>query len=79
MEISVVMGLLEIIDNPRQDVPLIRRYWRSPLFGFTPDRLAMSLGGMPLGDSMSHWPDDEARTAKRFCRPSRNCGWRGGT
>ena len=49
MEISVVMGLLEIIDNPRQDVPLIA-VLRSPLFGFTPDRLAMIRAGCPQGD-----------------------------
>jgi len=39
MEISVMMALLELVDNPRQDVPLIA-VLRSPLFGFTPDRLA---------------------------------------
>ena len=39
MEISVMLALLELVDNPRQDVPLIA-VLRSPLFGFTPDRLA---------------------------------------
>ena len=39
MEISVTMGILSIVDNPRQDVPLIA-VLRSPVFGFTPDRLA---------------------------------------
>ena len=39
VEISVTMSLLEIIDNPRQDVPLIS-VLRSPVFGFVPDRLA---------------------------------------
>ena len=39
MEISVMLSLLEIVDNPRQDVPLIS-VLRSPLFGFTADRLA---------------------------------------
>ena len=39
MEISVMLALLEIVDNPRQDVPLIC-VLRSPVFGFTPDRLA---------------------------------------
>lgn len=38
-EISVTLALLEIVDNPRQDVPLIA-VLRSPVFGFTPDRLA---------------------------------------
>lgn len=49
MEISVMLGLLEIIDNPRQDVPLIS-VLRSPLFGFTPDRLAELRGKTPGGD-----------------------------
>ena len=39
MEISVMLSLLALIDNPRQDVPLIS-VLRSPLFGFSPDRLA---------------------------------------
>ena len=39
MEISVMLALLEIVDNPRQDVPLIS-VLRSPLFGLTADDLA---------------------------------------
>ncbi|MBE6939424.1 MAG: helicase-exonuclease AddAB subunit AddA [Ruminococcaceae bacterium] len=39
MEIAVIFSFLQIIDNPRQDVPLIA-VLRSPLFAFTPDRLA---------------------------------------
>ena len=39
MEISVTLAFLEILDNPRQDVPLIS-VLRSPVFGFTADRLA---------------------------------------
>ena len=38
-EISVAVALLQVIDNPRQDVALLAAL-RSPLFGFTPDRLA---------------------------------------
>ncbi len=38
-EISVAVSLLSIIDNPRQDVPLLA-VLRSPLFRFGPDRLA---------------------------------------
>lgn len=49
MEISVVLAILELIDNPRQDVPLICAL-RSPVFGFTPDRLAEMRGKMPNGD-----------------------------
>ena len=49
MEISVMLGLLQIIDNPRQDVPLIA-VLRSPVFGFTPDRLAQLRAKTPAGD-----------------------------
>ena len=49
MEISVMTALLELVDNPRQDVPLIT-VLRSPVFGFSPDRLAEIRGGHPQGD-----------------------------
>ena len=49
MEIAVTFSLLQIVDNPRQDVPLIS-VLRSPLFGFTPDRLAAIRGACPRGD-----------------------------
>ena len=39
-EISVAVALLQVVDNPRQDVPLLAAL-RSPLFDFTPDRLAL--------------------------------------
>lgn len=42
-------SLLEILDNPRQDVPLIA-VLRSPLAGFSPDRLALIRGMHPAGD-----------------------------
>ena len=38
-EISVAIALLQVLDNPRQDVALLAAL-RSPLFRFTPDRLA---------------------------------------
>ena len=38
-EVSVAMSLLQVLDNPRQDVALLAAL-RSPLFGFAPDRLA---------------------------------------
>ena len=49
MEIATVLSLLELIDNPRQDVPLIA-VLRSPLFGFSPSRLAVIRGGAREGD-----------------------------
>ncbi|MCI8438238.1 MAG: helicase-exonuclease AddAB subunit AddA [Oscillospiraceae bacterium] len=48
MEVAVVYSLLQILDNPRQDVPLIA-VLRSPLMGFTADRLAMIRGKHPAG------------------------------
>ncbi len=38
-EITLTMSLLAIIDNPRQDIPLIS-VLRSPIFGFTSEELA---------------------------------------
>lgn len=49
MEVSTAVALLELIDNPRQDVPLIS-VLRSPIFGFTPDRLAEVRAAAPDGD-----------------------------
>ncbi len=42
-EISVAVALLQVLDNPRQDVALLAAL-RSPLFDFTPDRLARLRG-----------------------------------
>jgi len=49
MEVSTAVSLLELIDNPRQDVPLIS-VLRSPIFGFTPDHLAEIRAAAPEGD-----------------------------
>lgn len=39
IEISTMMSLLAVIDNPYQDIPLIA-VLRSPVFGFTADELS---------------------------------------
>ena len=49
MEVSTVLAFLRIVDNPRQDVPLIS-VLRSPLFSFSPDRLAEIRAALPSGD-----------------------------
>ena len=49
MEISVMMALLQVVDNPRQDVPLIS-VLRSPVFGFSADRLARIRSAERNGD-----------------------------
>ena len=45
MEVAVVLSLLEVVDNPRQDVPLIA-VLRSPLVGMSADRLAEVLSDL---------------------------------
>ena len=39
-EVRVALSILRIVDNPRQDVPLIAAL-RSPVYGFTADQLAL--------------------------------------
>ncbi len=51
-EICVMVSLLAVIDNPRQDVALIS-VLRSPLFGFTPDELAEIRAADKHGDFYS--------------------------
>ena len=65
MEISVMLGLLQIIDNPRQDVPLIA-VLRSPVFGFTPDRLAQMRAKTPTGDFYDAVLADEGEDCSAF-------------
>lgn len=64
-EIAVVFALLEILDNPRQDVPLLA-VLRSPLFGFSPDRLAEIRGKTPRGDMYDALCAEEGEDAARF-------------
>ena len=66
MEIAVLFSLLQIIDNPRQDVPLIS-VLRSPLFGFTPDRLAQIRTLQPEGDYYEALLQDDSDDSLRFC------------
>ncbi len=48
-EVSVALSFLQIIDNPRQDVPLLS-VLRSPVYGFTADDLARLRAAEPEGD-----------------------------
>lgn len=48
-EVSVALSLLQIVDNPRQDVPLIS-VLRSPVYAFSADRLAQIRSAAPEGD-----------------------------
>ncbi len=66
MEIAAMFSLLQIIDNPRQDVPLIS-VLRSPLFGFTADRLAQIRALLPEGDYYEALLLDESKDSRSFC------------
>ena len=65
MEIAVTFQLLQLIDNPRQDVPLIA-VLSSPLFGFTPDRLAEIRAAAPEGEFYDALAAFEGEDAARF-------------
>lgn len=49
VEVSGVMSMLAVIDNPHQDIPLIAAL-RSPAFGFTPEQLAAVRAADTKGD-----------------------------
>ena len=66
MEIAVVFSLLQIIDNPRQDVPLIS-VLRSPLFAFSADRLAQIRALAPEGDYYEALLADRSQDCLAFC------------
>ena len=65
MEIAVVLSLLEIVDSPRQDVPLIA-VLRSPLVGMSADRLAEIRALQPEGDYYEALCRDEGEDAQAF-------------
>lgn len=65
VEIAVMVSFLQIIDNPRQDVPLIS-VLRSPLFGFTPDRLAAVRALRQEGDYYDALCLDESADSRAF-------------
>lgn len=65
VEVAVVFSMLEVVDNPRQDVPLISAL-RSPLFGFTADRLALMRAKTREGDFYDALCADGGADAERF-------------
>ncbi len=74
MEVAVVYSLLQILDNPRQDVPLIA-VLRSPLMGFTADRLAMIRGRHSAGgfyDAVEASGDEDCQTFLGLMRELRS-------
>ena len=73
----MVLSLLEVVDNPRQDVPLIA-VLRSPLVGMSADRLAEIQAVQREGDITRRCGRMRVRTRRRSCRCCMSCGrWRG--
>ena len=64
-EISVALSLLQIVDNPRQDVPLIS-VLRSPVYGFSADRLAQIRAASPDTDFYAALAADDGEDSKAF-------------
>ncbi len=67
MEISCMLSMLAIIDNPRQDVPLIA-VLRSPVFRFSPDRLAEIRGKTREGDFYHAVSQDGGEDCRQFLK-----------
>ena len=65
IEIAVTVSLLEIVDNPRQDVPLIS-VLRSPLVGLCPDELAAIRALQVEGDYYDALCRDEGPAVREF-------------
>lgn len=65
VEIAVTYAMLQLIDNPHQDVPLIS-VLRSPVFAFSPDRLAQIRANCPKGDFYTALTRDSGADTTRF-------------
>ena len=65
---AVMVALLELIDNPRQDVALIA-VLRSPLFGFSPSRLAEIRSRDRQGDYLDAVRADGGAAGRSPCMP----------
>ncbi len=66
-EVSVALSLLQIVDNPRQDVALISAL-RSPVYAFTADRLAEIRANSPDTDFYSALEADGGEDCADFLR-----------
>ena len=67
-EVQTVLSYLQIVDNPRQDIPLIA-VMRSPIWGFTPDELARIRSGYRKGcffDAVTNASESGDEKARRF-------------
>mgnify|MGYP002515528020 CR=1 FL=1 len=64
-EVNVALSLLQIVDNPRQDVPLIS-VLRSPVYGFSADRLAELRAASPDTDFYAALTADGGEDSRAF-------------
>ena len=64
-EVNVALSLLQIIDNPRQDVPLVSAL-RSPVYGFSADRLAQLRAASPDTDLYAALEADGGEDCRAF-------------
>lgn len=65
-EVSVIINLLRVIDNPLRDLPLLS-VLMSPIFGFSPDRMAqirISRRNAPLYSAMLSLDDEDCIKVK---------------
>ena len=64
-EVNVALSLLQIVDNPRQDVPLVS-VLRSPVYGFSADRLARLRANSPDTDLYAALEADGGEDCRAF-------------
>ena len=67
-EVQTVLSYLQIVDNPRQDIPLIA-VMRSPIWGFSPEELANIRTGKRKGcffDAVSFAAENGDAKSKKF-------------
>ena len=67
-EIADLIALLNVIDNPLQDIPLLTLL-RSPFFGFTPNDLALIRMAEPQGyfwQALEKFPSSEAELRQQW-------------
>lgn len=67
-EVNVALAILQIVDNPRQDVPLIAAL-RSPVYGFSGDKLALlraDCKGEDFYTAVAHAAEEGDRECREF-------------
>jgi len=65
-ELQVLTSLLEIVENPHQDIPLLA-VLASPLWGFSASELAVIRGNNSVSDFYERMLESDSQKAKDFC------------